>query len=84
MRDLCGYFTGGVMGIGLFCGCVKAEDRETSNKCSRLTREYTKWWRENFPLHCRNIRTEESTKEVCYNVGKMASEFLQKLFEREG
>ena len=84
MKDFCGYYTGGVMGIGLFCGRVKAEDRKTRNKCSRLTREYTKWWRENFLLQCRDIRTEGTTGKVCDNVGEKASEFIQRLFEREG
>lgn len=84
MKDLCGFYTGSVMGIGLFCGRVKAEDKEASRKCSKLTREYTKWWRENFPFHCRDIRTEDSTRKVCENVGEKASEFIQRLFEREG
>jgi len=84
MKDLCGYYTGGVMGIGLFCGRVKVEDRKARNKCSRLTREYTKWWKENFLLHCRDIRTEGTTGKVCDNVREKASEFIQRLFEREG
>jgi len=83
MRDLCGFYTGGVMAIGLFSGRVKADDREESRKCSRLTREYTAWWRENFPLHCRDIRIEGTTGEVCVNIGDKASEFMQKMFERE-
>jgi len=84
MKDLCGFYTGGVMGIGLFCGRVKVKDREESKKCSKLTIEYTKWWKGNFPLHCRNIRAEGTTRRICEDVGKKASEFIQRLFEREG
>jgi len=83
MKDLCGFFTGGVMAIGLFSGRIKAEDRDARSKCSKLTREFTAWWKENFPLHCSEIRTEGTTGETCDNVGDKASEFLQKLLERE-
>ena len=82
MKDLCGFYTGGVMGIGLFCGRVKPEDKENSAKCSKLTIEYTKWWRENFPLHCRDIKPKDATRAVCNDVGVKAAGFLQKLFEK--
>ncbi len=83
MKDLCGLYTGGVMGIGLFCGKVSTGDKEAGRKCTKLTMEYTKWWRENFPLYCRDIKPDGAEREVCNNVGYKASEFLEKLFERK-
>lgn len=78
-KDLCGYVTGGVMAIGLFCGAAKGGDKAARQKCQRLTKEYLEWWTANIPLHCGEI------KQPCnYQLmGKNASEFLQKVFERE-
>jgi len=78
-KDLCGYVTGGVMAIGLFCGAAKGSDKAARQKCGRLTKEYLDWWTASTPLHCGDI------KQPCdYSLmGKNASEFLQKMFERE-
>ena len=78
-KDLCGYVTGGVMAIGLFCGAAKGSDKAARQKCGRLTKEYLDWWTASTPLHCGDI------KQPCgfQLMGKNASEFLQKMFERE-
>ena len=78
-KDLCGYVTGGVMAIGLFCGAAKGSDKAARQKCQRLTKEYLDWWTASTPLHCGDI------KQPCAYplMGKNASEFLQKMFERE-
>lgn len=78
-KDLCGYVTGGVMAIGLFSGAAKGNDKASREKCGRLVKEYTGWWAKSYSLHCGDI------KQPCdyLTMGKNASEFLQKLFERE-
>lgn len=78
-KELCGYVTGGVMAIGLFSGAVKGNDKAARDKCHRLTKEYMKWWAENYPLRCGDI------KEPCDYKGmaEKASDFLQGVFERE-
>jgi C_GCAxxG_C_C family probable redox protein len=78
-KDLCGYVSGGVMAIGLFCGAAKGSDKAARQKCQRMTKEYLDWWTASTPLHCGDI------KQPCDYplMGKNASEFLQKMFERE-
>ena len=78
-KDLCGYVTGGVMAIGLFSGAAKGNDKAAREKCGRLVKEYTAWWAKNYPMRCGDI------KHPCdyATMGKNASEFLQKMFERE-
>ena len=78
-KDLCGYVTGGVMAIGLFCGAAKGNDKAGRQKCQELTKEYLDWWAKDTPLHCGDIKRPHDYKAM----GEKASEFLQKLFERE-
>ena len=78
-KDLCGFLTGGIMAIGLFAGPTQGKDKESRQKCIRLTKEYWAWWENNFKLHCRDIGSPCNYKEM----GNKSSEFLQKLFERE-
>lgn len=78
-KDLCGYVTGGVMAIGLFCGAAKGGDKAGRQKCQRLTKEYLDWWTTATPLHCGDIKHPCDYK----GMGEKTSVFLQKLFERE-
>jgi C_GCAxxG_C_C family probable redox protein len=78
-KDLCGFVTGGVMAIGLFSGAVKGNDKAARDKCHRLTKEYMKWWAENYPLRCGDIKQPCDYK----GMGEKASDFLQGVFERE-
>ena len=78
-KDLCGYVTGGVMAIGLFCGAAKGGDKAGRQKCQRLTKEYLEWWAKSAPLHCGEIKQPCDYKAM----GQKSSEFLQKMFERE-
>jgi C_GCAxxG_C_C family probable redox protein len=79
-KDLCGYVTGGVMAIGLFCNAAKGSDKAGRQKCQRLTKEYVDWWTSTTPIHCGEIKQPCDYKAM----GEKASDFLQKLFEREG
>ena len=81
MKDLCGYYTGGVMGIGLYCGREKGDDKETGVKCSKLVKEYTKWWESHYPLHCRNIKPKGASGDICKEVGNEAVYYLDALFK---
>jgi C_GCAxxG_C_C family probable redox protein len=78
-KDLCGFVTGGVMAIGLFAGAAKGGDKAGRQKCQRLTKEYLAWWSTAHPLHCGEIKQPCDYKLM----GEKASEFIQKLFERE-
>jgi len=78
-KDLCGFVTGGVMAIGLFSGAAKGGDKAGRQKCQRLTKEYLAWWSNAHPLHCGEIKQPCDYKSM----GEKASEFIQKLFERE-
>jgi C_GCAxxG_C_C family probable redox protein len=78
-KDLCGYVTGGVMAIGLFSGAAKGGDKAGRQKCQRLTKEYLDWWAKSTPLRCSEIKQPCDYK----GMGEKASDFLQKLFERE-
>ena len=79
-KDLCGYVTGGVMAIGLFCGAAKGADMAGRQKCLRLTKEYLDWWAQSTPLHCGDIKQPSCDYKA---MGARASEYLQKMFERE-
>jgi C_GCAxxG_C_C family probable redox protein len=78
-KDLCGYVTGGVMAIGLFCGAAKGSDKAARQKCLRLTKEYLEWWAQASPLRCGEIKPPCDYKLM----GARASDYLQKMFERE-
>ncbi len=78
-KDLCGFVTGGVMSIGLFCNATQGSNRAARDKCHRLTREYLAWWEGNHPLRCAEIG------EPCdyRTMATEASDFLQTMFARE-
>jgi len=78
-KDLCGYVTGGVMAIGLFCGAAKGNDKAGRAKCQKMTKEYLDWWAKTTPLHCGDIKQPCDYKAM----GEKSSAFLQSLFERE-
>jgi C_GCAxxG_C_C family probable redox protein len=78
-KDLCGFLTGGVMAIGLFCNASQGSDRAGREKCHRLTKEYMEWWEDNRPLHCSEIG------EPCdyRSLAAESSDYLQAMFARE-
>lgn len=78
-KDLCGFLTGGVMAIGLYAGTARGDDKAARERCHDLTKEYTEWWKSNFPLHCKDMSQPCDFK----GMGQAASDFLQTLFERE-
>jgi len=79
-KDLCGFLTGGIMGIGFFSSTLKKERKEAKEVCSNLVKEYWKWWVARAPLRCRDIRSEGRPRSVCENLGKLAAAKLEEMF----
>lgn len=79
-KDLCGFLTGGIMGIGFFSSTLNKERKEAKDVCSDLVKQYWKWWTSRYPLRCADIRTETRPRSVCENLGKLAAARLEEMF----
>jgi hypothetical protein len=73
MGDHCGFFTGGLMAIGLACAGLP-DGKETA---VRLQREFTEDWKRSFPLLCRDMKTSR-TPGGCRDIGRAAGKKLEK------
>ena len=86
-KDLCGFLTSGVMAVGLSSGMLKKERAEGKEHCKQNVKQYWKWWTSIAPVHCSEIRKEEtSSKEdmgykVCQRLGQLASAKIEELIK---
>jgi len=78
-KDLCGFLTAGVMGIGFASGSLNKEREEAKDWCSKKVEEYWKWWKENAPLHCKDIRTPGSSSKRCARLGQLGAAKVEEL-----
>jgi hypothetical protein len=78
-KDLCGFLTAGVMGIGFASGSLKKEREEAKDWCSKKVKEYWKWWKGNAPLHCADIRTPGSSSKRCDRLGQLGAAKVEEL-----
>jgi hypothetical protein len=78
-KDLCGFLTAGIMAIGVSAGTLKKERKEAKEYCSRLVKQYWKWWASRAPLRCADIRTERASRSVCVNLGRLAAAKVEEL-----
>jgi len=80
-KDLCGFLTGGIMGIGFAAGKMEAGRKQAKDYAGKAVKKYWTWWEENAPLRCRNIRTPESGSGICLRLGKRAAAEVESLIE---
>ena len=86
-KDLCGFLTSGIMAIGLSSGMLNKERAEGKEHCKQKVKEYWKWWTSIAPVHCSEIRKEDtSSKEdtgykVCRRLGQLASVKIEELIK---
>ncbi|MBN1274473.1 MAG: C_GCAxxG_C_C family protein [Candidatus Aminicenantes bacterium] len=78
-KDVCGFLTAGVMGIGFACGGLDLTREEAKKTCGGLVKEYWKWWADSNPIHCRIIRPEGSSSQICVRLGKLAAAKVEEL-----
>jgi len=84
-KDLCGFLTSGVMAIGLSSGMLKKERLEAKEHCQQNVKQYWTWWASMAPLHCSEIRKEDtSSKEdtgykVCQRLGQLTAVKIEEL-----
>jgi hypothetical protein len=84
-KDLCGFLTSGVMAIGLSSGMLKKERLEGKEHCQQKLNQYWEWWISMAPLHCSEIRKEETSSEedtdyrVCQRLGQLAAVKIEEL-----
>lgn len=78
-KDLCGFLTGGIMAVGLRSGMLEKTRKEAKEHCKKLVKEYWKWWTSQAPLHCSEIRKEETSREVCVRLGLLAAAKTEEL-----
>ncbi len=80
-KDLCGFLTGGVMGIGFASSLLKSPRKEAKEFCGDLVKQYWKWWESRAPLHCSEIRTKDTSSQVCLNQGLLSATKIEELLE---
>ncbi len=86
-KDLCGFLTSGVMAIGLSSGMLEKERAKGKEHCKQNVKQYWKWWTSIAPVHCSEIRKEDtSSKEdtgykVCQRLGQLASVKIEELIK---
>jgi hypothetical protein len=78
-KDLCGFLTSGIMGIGLSAGMLKKERAEGKEYCKQKVNRYWKWWTSMAPLHCSEIRKEGTSSKVCSRLGQLAAVKIEEL-----
>jgi len=81
-KDLCGFLTAGVMGLGHAAGTLEIEKKEAKKLCSKAVAEYWNWWKEAFPLHCADIRPPGSSGDICRRMGAISAGKLNALIDR--
>ena len=81
-RDLCGFLTGGAMGIGLAAGELHLGREEAKDRCSRAVRSYWEWWDLQAPAKCEDIRTPGTPGGVCARLGQLASARVESLIDQ--
>jgi hypothetical protein len=86
-KDLCGFLTSGVMAIGLSSGMLKKERLEGKEHCQQNVKQYWEWWTSMAPLHCSEIRKEDTSSkedkgyEVCQRLGQLAAVKIEELIK---
>lgn len=80
-KDLCGFLTAGIMGLGFACGTLDKPRKEAKALCGDLVKEYWKWWGTQAPFRCSQIRTEGTTSKVCLNQGLLSAAKIEELIE---
>ena len=72
-KDLCGFLTGGIMGLGYAAGTLKLERKEARKRCAEAGAAYWDWWKGSFPLRCADIRPAGSSGDVCRRLGAISA-----------
>jgi len=80
-KDLCGFLTGGIMGIGFASSLLKKPRREAKEFCADLVKQYWKWWESRVPIHCGEIRTKDTSSQVCINQGLLSATKIEELIK---
>ena len=81
-KDLCGFLTGGCMGLGLAAGELKLDRKEAKKLGSEATAEYWQWWKAGTALRCAEIRPPGSSQDICRRLGVLAAARLNLLIDR--
>jgi hypothetical protein len=81
-KDLCGFLTGGIMGLGHAAGTLKIERKEAKKRCSEAAAAYWDWWKGSFPLRCAEIRPPGSSADVCRRLGARSAVKINGLIDR--
>lgn len=80
-KELCGFLTGGVMGIGFAAGGLKLDREDAKKQCSRAVNQYWDWWGTIAPLRCGDIRKPGVDPKVCRRLGKLAAARVEELIK---
>jgi hypothetical protein len=84
-KDLCGFLTGGMMGLGLAAGELGKDRDEGIKICKAFNSEYWDWWTSKVPPKCGEITGEnpniETTIKTCTNLGQLAAAKVEELIK---
>jgi len=81
-RDLCGFLTGGFMGIGFAAGGLDLERKEAKARCRPAFQQYWKWWQTQAPPDCADILKAGYGSSGCTRLGQLASAKVEELIQK--
>lgn len=80
-RDLCGFLTGSIMGIGMYAGTLPLDRKAAKEICSQKVNEFWSWWTSAAPLHCAEIREGRKDFKVCHRLGRLAAAKVEQILK---
>lgn len=80
-RDLCGFLTGGFIGIGFAAGGLDLERKEAKSRCSPAFKQFWEWWQTQSPPKCADILKAGYGSSGCARLGQLASAKVEELIK---
>lgn len=80
-KDLCGFLTGGIMGLGMAAGTLPKERKEARKACSAAVEKFWTWWNTEAPIHCSGIIQPGGDYKVCQRLGLLSTAKIQELIK---
>lgn len=79
--DLCGFLTGGYMGIGFAGGALEGTRKEAKARCNPAFKAFWTWWPTQAPARCADILKAGYGYSGCMRLGQLAAAKLEELIK---
>lgn len=80
-KDLCGFLTGGLIGLGFACGSLKTDSKNAKKILSQARKSFWQWWAKQAPLHCSEIRPKGSPGSICKRLSQLSAAKLEEILK---